>query len=532
MTGATGPGALAPYRVIDLAGTMGVLCTRILAGLGADVIRVEPPDGDPDRARPPLIEREGGSLSAWWALMNTGKRSVTIDSSTAAGQEELLALCATADAVVVAAGEDGTLPAVPNAELSTRAPIVVQTYVTPFGLDGPKAGWLGSDLIGMAAGGLMSLCGDPDRAPLRVSVEQQAFAQAGAVAAVGTLIALRARELTGRGEIVDVSMQAAVANTLGNARLYYALEGIETRRAGGGRAFGTAGTRLVFPARDGAVSFWRQPATFSALARWFDDEGEPRTFDPDVWSSRSIVGREMPGQNEVRALEAELVRFFAARDAQALYEEGQQRGLMICPVNTVKDLAESPQLAARGFFEDGVHSPPGRLRMPGAPFRMTATPWRTGAVPAAGERTVAAASERSRTPVSGPRRRPVAPADLFAGLRVADFSWVGVGPNATQQLAWHGAEVIRVESSLRPDTFRSGGPRPPGDSGLDGSAYWANHNRDKLGMQINLRHPAGVEVAKRLIAVSGRSHGVVHHPASCATSASTTRPCGQSSRTW
>ena len=93
-------------------------------------------------------------------------------------------------------------------------------------------------------------------------------------------------------------------------------------------------------------------------------------------------------------------------------------------------------------------------------------------------------------------------ARVFAGLRIADFAWVGVGPNASMQLAFHGAEVIRIESSHRPDTFRAGGPRPQGDSSYDASAYFAKFNRGKRSVAINLAHPQGAEAAKRLIAVS------------------------------
>ena len=93
-------------------------------------------------------------------------------------------------------------------------------------------------------------------------------------------------------------------------------------------------------------------------------------------------------------------------------------------------------------------------------------------------------------------------AEVFRGIRIADFAWVGVGPNATMQMAFHGAEVIRVESSHRPDTFRSGGPRPQGDGSLDASAYFAKFNRGKRSVAINLAHPRGAEVAKRLIATA------------------------------
>ncbi len=498
------PGALAPCRIIDLTRETGAVCTRMLAGLGADVVRVEPPGGDATRTRAPLVGDGGGErLSAWWAQMHAGKRSITLDEASAEDAAFLLDLCAGADAVALSPDDRGESWPLDLDALAERAPHVVRTVITPFGLAGPKAGWLGSDLTGLAAGGLLSLCGDPDRAPLRVSVEQ-AYALAGAQACVGTLLALRARRLSGRGQLVDVSVQAAVANALGNSRLYYAMDGLVTKRAGGGRAFGTQGTRLIYPSADGYVAYWRQPDSIRALARWFDDAGEPRTFDAEEWAGRALAGGELPTPEEVEALERELRAFFAQRSTHELSEEGQPRGLMIYPVNTMADLAASEHLAARGFFGDAP-SPAGTLRMPGAPVKLAATPWRTGAIAAAGAHGEAVRADVARgspRPAGGETRAKIGARDLFKGLRVADFSWVGVGPNTTQMLAWHGAEVVRVESALKLDTFRSGGPRPEGDRSPDGSAYWVNHNRDKLGVQINLRTPEGVEAAKRLIAAS------------------------------
>ncbi len=497
------PGALAPYRVIDLTREMGAVCTRMLAGLGADVVRVEPPGGDATRQRAPLIGREGAGLSAWWAQMHAGKRSITLDEGSAEDRAFLLDLCASADAVALSPDDRGESWPLDLDEVAERAPHLVRTAITPFGLAGPKAGWAGSDLVGLAAGGLLSLCGDPDRAPLRVSVEQ-AYALTGAQACVGTLLALRARNLSGRGQLVDVSVQAGVANALGNSRLYYAMDGLVTKRAGGGRAFGTQGTRLIYASADGYVAYWRQPDSIRALARWFDEEAEPRTFDPEEWAGRALAGGAMPTPEEVDALEAEILRFFGRRSTHELSEEGQPRGLMIYPVNTMADLVESEHLAARGFFEEAPSSV-GKLRMTGAPMKLSATPWRTGEVAGAGahgEAVRAEVPEGQRVAGGVQEGRRVAARDLFRGIRVADFSWVGVGPNSTQMLAWHGAEVIRVESTLKLDTFRSGGPRPEGDTSPDGSAYWANHNRDKLGVQINLRTPGGVEAAKRLIAAS------------------------------
>ena len=133
----------------------------------------------------------------------------------------------------------------------------------------------------------------------------------------------------------------------------------------------------------------------------------------------------------------------------SLYEEGQRRGLLISPVSRMADLASNPQLQFREFFEqddDGLHRP-------GAPMRMSTTPWQRGTAPALGAAPKAIMEGvPGLPPANGSRKDPPTvdsdrAQEIFRGLRVADFSWVGVGPNATQQLAWHGAEVIRIEST-------------------------------------------------------------------------------------
>ena len=137
------------------------------------------------------------------------------------------------------------------------------------------------------------------------------------------MFALHARHLSGRGQHVDVSMQAAMANTLGNARLYWEMDGITTKRAGGARAFADRATRIIYPCADGYVAFVRVPASIPALHRWMTAEGAEPRFDPDFWASISIAGTQLPSEQEVAELEAELEAFFAARGAQHLYESGQ-----------------------------------------------------------------------------------------------------------------------------------------------------------------------------------------------------------------
>ena len=378
--------ALSPYRAIDLTREIGALATRVLAGLGVDVIRVEPPGGHPARQRGPMmVGGDGAEHSLYWAQMNAGKRSIALDLDDPSDRERLLMLCESAD-FLFESDAPGVLAArgLGYEDVAKRAPELIYVSITPFGQTGPKSMWAASDLIGHVSGGLSSLCGDPDRAPLRPSVEQ-AYNITALNAGSAAMFALHARHLSGRGQHVDVAMQAAMANTLGNARLYWEMDGIVTKRAGGARAFADRATRIIYPCADGYVAFVRVPASIPALHRWMTAEGAEPRFDPEFWASISIAGTQLPSEQAVADLEAELETFFAAHGAQHLYESGQRHKVMICPVNTMQDLVDSPQLNARSFFTEVDDPALGTLRTPGAPLKMSATPWREQPAPRVGQ---------------------------------------------------------------------------------------------------------------------------------------------------
>lgn len=494
MTGTALAAPLDGLRVVDLTTELGVLCVRLLAGFGAEVTRIEPVTGDPLRQKPPVATGVDGSPeSLYWLHMMRGRQLERVDLKTPLGRERLRSLLEDAD-VVVESRPPGELSrlGLDYESLGASLPQLVWTSITPFGRGGPRSAWKATDLIGMAAGGLLSLCGDADRAPLRPSAEQ-GYAQASLHALVGTLVALEARQATGLGQLVDVSMQEAVATCLGNARLFYELEGVVSRRVGGGRAYGQHGSRLVYPCADGYVSFSRTPDALAPLAAWMREHGCDPSFDPEEWARLPQSGPGTPGPEKARELEDAVTAFFAAFGKMALYEEGQARGIMICPVASPADLLENRQLVARGYFGTLPFPELGRDALaPGPPVRMGRSPWRDE--PADGH-----PASTSR-PTSPRVQREADSREILAGLRVADFSWVGVGPLATQVLAWLGAEVIRVESATRLDVFRSSGPRR--GHGVDASAYWANCNRDKRAMTLNLRNVRGREVALRLAARS------------------------------
>ncbi len=331
--------------------------------------------------------RDDGESSLYWAQMNAGKRSIVLDLDDETDRESLRRLCETADFLFESDAPGAmAVRGLGYDDLRERAPQLIYVSITPFGQSGPKSRWAASDLIGHVSGGLSSLVGDPDRAPLRPSVEQ-AYNITALNAGSAAMIALHARHTSGSGQHVDVSMQAAMANTLGNARLYYEMDGIITQRAGGARAFADRATRIIYPSADGYVAFVRVPASMLRLHRWMSADGADPQFDAEWWSSIAIAGDKLPSEAEIRELESEIEAFFAARGSQDLYESGQHHGVMICPVNTMQDIVDSPQLAAREFFQQVDDPALGRLTVPGAPLKMSATPWQSRPAPTLGQHT-------------------------------------------------------------------------------------------------------------------------------------------------
>lgn len=374
--------ALTGLRVLDLTAELGGLCTRLLAGMGADVLRIEPPGGHPLRRRAPFVhDAPHPERSLYWFQLNAGKRSITLDPATADGRALFRALAATADLVVesLPVGEIDRL-GLSRAALAAVNQRLSIVSVSPYGREGPLAAAEGGDLIGMAAGGLMYLCGDQDRPPVRVTVEQ-GNAQAGIHAAVAAMVAHAIAVATGEGVEIDVSMQEAVVWTLANNRILWPATGAITHRAGGGRA-GGSGSRLIYAAKDGYLGFMRRPESHVPLQRWLQEEGVALDIDIAAWQGLPVFGEGGPPPEDVRRLEDVLAGFFAERAKGDLYVQGQGRGLVLAEVSTARDLVESAHLHARGFFEPVEHPELGQtLPYPGAPGRLSRTPWSTGRRP-------------------------------------------------------------------------------------------------------------------------------------------------------
>jgi benzylsuccinate CoA-transferase BbsE subunit len=377
--------ALAGIRVLDLTTNHAAYAGRLLADLGADVVRVEPPEGSPVRQLAPS-ERgpKGECLSFAHAFLDAGKRSVTLDLASAAGRERLAQLAAASD-VVIETAASSALAGEPLdfAVVARRSPGLVVVSISAFGRGGPCAGYAATDLTLLAAGGLLALGGYADTEPLAIHGEQAMLA-CGIYGAVAALAALYERTHTGRGRWIDLSGQECVAFALEDAVAEWSINARVRRRQGDiAREAGTG----VYPCRDGHVSVVAgrlgTAKAFDALAQWIAASGVSGGTglrDPQWQDFRY---RQSP---EGVARFAEIFGAFCrTRGKQELYREGQARQIAIAPVNTIADVVEDAQLTANGYFQlDRLWGKD--VTFPGPPYRLSRTPARRrGAAPTLGE---------------------------------------------------------------------------------------------------------------------------------------------------
>ncbi|MBM2832751.1 MAG: CoA transferase, partial [Dehalococcoidia bacterium] len=275
-------GSLSAYRFFDLTDEKGTLCARLLAGMGAEVIRIEAPGGDPTRNLGPFsgdILHPDKSLFFW--QYNLSKRSITLNLQTEEGRSLFLKLVGKADGLVES-HEPGYLEALGlgYSTLSARQPGLVMASITPFGQDGPRRGWKACDLILAALGGQAYLNGEPDTPPLKL-YGNQTYHLASLYATTGIFLALTHRRASGKGQYIDVSVQECVASGLDHTLVRYFSEGVVSRRQGS--QHWTRGFRL-FPCRDGYVllSLFRD---WEVLVEWLESEGMAGDLTDEKWRS-------------------------------------------------------------------------------------------------------------------------------------------------------------------------------------------------------------------------------------------------------
>jgi crotonobetainyl-CoA:carnitine CoA-transferase CaiB-like acyl-CoA transferase len=497
---------LAPYRVLDLTDGRAELATFVLAGLGADVVKVEPPGGSPSRLEAPLAGEEPPSLaSLHFHAYNRGKRSVVIDLDDPDGRRDFLALVATADFVFENAGP-GVMAArrLGFEELRRARPDLVYVALSPFGQDGPYARHHATDLTLAAMGGAMALNGDPDRRPIRITVPQT-WHHGAVEAALGALVAHERRRSSGEAQFIDVSVQAAVFWTGLNAMIAHAIQGRNIERFGTVLQLSTLTTPLVYPCADGEVCLIATSNTLVGLVPWMVEAGTvteewAAAEDWATYEARMLTADALTHSlDDVRAA----VTAFTQRHRKAeLFEGGVIRGITLAPVNTAADVLALEQLAVRDYWDE-VRLPSGRSFRGAGPFvKASCTPiaW-TRPAPDVGEHTsevldalAPVAAPPDRRSGSGRHRLPL------EGVKVADFSWIGVGPITAKALADHGATVVHVETDRPADRLRLVGPFKDDIPGINRCQFFGSFNTSKLSLQLNLRHPVGNELARQLLA--------------------------------
>jgi crotonobetainyl-CoA:carnitine CoA-transferase CaiB-like acyl-CoA transferase len=479
-------GALGHLRVVELGDMPASYATRLLADLGADVIKVEPQGGDPNRLLPPFAgNNEHPERSLTFVNANTNKRSIVLDLENRAADREIFARLLASAHLFVEGTLLGWLEKLGFTDERFRKDFsaLVIVSLTPFGRTGPYRHFKGSDAIANASGGFLYGQGDDKRGQC-TAPSHLAYQVAACVAATLGLAGVRHARETGAGQRVDMSLQEALTFTNSSSVARYILENRLERRPGA-NAYGGAGTN-IYRCKDGRYVHFttNMPHMWKEFAQnWMTDPA----LAGSEWESPRY--RDAHSEQVAKAF-AEFIGQFTADE---FANEAQRRHLAAAPLNTIGEFVECEQLRSREWLQEIEHPVIGRYRAPGFPMRLSLTPMRVRRpAPLLDQhrKEILAELERStphsNTPavVNDRAHQP-----MLAGLRMADLTQQYAGPLGTALLAYYGMEVVKIETAVVPSKERE-------------SAAHADMNRAKLGCTINLRHAEGKELFKQLVAKS------------------------------
>ena len=383
-------GALQGLRVVDLSGEKGQFCTKLMADMGADVIKIEPPNGDPVRRIGPFYhDDEELEKSLYWFVLNTSKRGLTLDITTERGADLLRRLVATAD-FVVESFAPGTLErlGLGFTALTEIRPDLILTSITNYGQSGPYRDYVATDLDVLGMSGTLFLCGDPDRSPTRVNAPQAPI-YAGIQGYVGSLLAHYHRLESGEGQMVDVSMHEC-ATLLHYSQIVWNAYGMVMPRLGDRLQVAPGAiVRYCFPCQDGYVQAIPQ-LTWSTFVPWMAEHGMAGELTSPAWAERLETLVSDWEQEHIDYSESVIANFLAGFRKRELYEEGQRRSQFVYPVYNARDSLDDPQLRHREYFVSVQHPElDATLTYPGAPWKLSGTPWRLRRrAPLLGEHTV------------------------------------------------------------------------------------------------------------------------------------------------
>lgn len=378
---------LSPYRVLDLTDEKGYFCGKILADLGADVLKIEPPGGDPGRDNGPFSGGEPDrNRSLYYLAYNTNKRSLTLNLEDDEGQEIFKKLVKTAD-FIIESHTPGCLAGLglDYAALRDINPGVVMVSITPFGQTGPYKDWKASDIVAIAMGGLSHITGSPDRPPVRVGVDQ-AYVVAGTQAAMGAMIAHYHRRATGEGQHVDTSIQQSVLISALTVPQSYDLQGYVWPRNGAFIPRSGKKMRHLWPCKDGYIA-WRLfggglGVKTRALVDWMDSEGMAGDLAAVDWMQMDIIS---VSPEQYHAWQDVFAAFFKTHTKAEICREALARGIVLFPASTPQDLLADTQLEAREFWKEVAYPELGTITYPGGLYQSTGIDWELRRAPSIGE---------------------------------------------------------------------------------------------------------------------------------------------------
>ena len=486
-------GAIDGIRVIEVGeGKALGHAGKLLRDLGAEVIKIEPPGGDALREYGPFPSDEPDPAnSGMFIFLNGGKQGSRLDIEAADGREALASLLDGADVLLhsfqpAAAKRLGLEPE----GLLERYPRLIVSAVTPFGSTGPYAEWRGYAIQAHSGSTVARRIGDPEREPLTSPLDQAEIQHGAVHIAVATVLALVHRNRTGRGQFVDVGVMEAVAVAIaGNStpmQVYADAQPAILPAKRRGRVF-AGGPWGVFAARDGDMAVitlldrqWRTFLEYLGDPEWGND---PR-FD----KVQGAVMRER-SEEDRQELHRHLQDSFRERTVAEVWEFTQRARISFHPVHSVGQVVESDHMQERGFLvaAPGPHPP---LRVPGAPYRMSVTPWASPGPPPALDETPA--SGWTSEPVAPPEPRVDAGSLPLEGVRVIDLGQVWAGPLLGRYLADYGTDSIQVDTASRPRN-------PVGTMDQSSPLRWENTFRNRRSVQLDLKTPKGVELFKGLL---------------------------------
>jgi len=535
-------GALTGIRVIELADEQAEYCGLTLAGLGADVIKVEPPGGSPTRRIGPFYQdREDPEGSLFFWQYNRGKRSIVLDLHQPGDRQRFHALVAGADVLLESTprGELDGLGLGADA-LMKEFPALIVARVSPFGDSGPWADFKASDLIHLALGGVMMNCGyDPapggayDLPPIAPQM-WHAYHVAGEQLAFTIIAALLYRFRTGMGQKLSCAVHEAVAkSTEVDLMTWVMRRSLVQRQTCRHAREGVTPHPSIVHTKDGRwvmANLGTRPGETKQLVALLEKYGMDAGLDPDSGAAPTS-GRYVPGtgpSTAKRDLPMEAVQRFvrAFTYENVPWREAQEAGMLWAPLRKPHENALDPHWLKRQSCTDVEHPELGRsFRYATSKWLATGTSWSVGrrapllnedaaTVMRVGERDLPTIAPAARPPVNeqlSPRGKPFP----LSGIRILDFTWFLASAGGTRFLAAFGAESIKVELKSHPDTrmaamapvggraARDQATAPlPGVTDPDMGGQFNNKNPGKRGISLNVRHPKGLEIARRLVAMS------------------------------